>query len=102
MWQNSVMLIVNATFRLADGVSDGQFKAIDAQFQEDFAYQQKGMMRRTTAKGEDGTWLVMTMWDSAESSDGPKNMTESGTAALEAMHKCIDFDTHKLERYFTS
>ena len=77
------MLIVNATFRLVAGVSDDQFKAIDARFQEDFAYQQKGMMRRTTAKGEDGTWLVMTMWDSVESSDGPKNVTENAKAALE-------------------
>ena len=95
------MLIVNATFRLIDGVSDEKFKEIDARFQEDFAYQQKGMLRRTTAKGEDGTWLVMTMWDSAESSDGPKNITDSGKAALTAMHEVIDFDTHKLERYFT-
>ena len=99
--QTSPMLIVNATFRLVDGVSDEKFKEIDARFQEDFAYQQKGMLRRTTAKSEDGTWLVMTLWDSAESSDGEKNITESGKAALTAMHDVIDFDTHKLERFFT-
>ena len=95
------MLIVNATFRLVDGVSDEEFKAIDARFQEDFAYQQKGMLRRTTAKSEDGTWLVMTLWDSAESSDGEKNITEAGKAALTAMHDAINFETHQLERFVT-
>lgn len=99
--QTAQMLIVNAIFRLVDGVSDEKFKEIDVRFQEDFAYQQKGMLRRTTAKSEDGTWLVMTLWDSAESSDGEKNITESGKAALTAMHEVIDFDTHKLERFFT-
>lgn len=95
------MLIVNATFRLNDGISDEDFKKIDTQFQEDFAYQQKGMMRRTTAKGEDGTWLVMTLWDSADSADGPKNITDAAKEALTKMHECINFDTHKLERYTT-
>ena len=95
------MHIINATFRLVDGVTDEDFKLIDTSFQEDFAYQQKGMLRRTTAKSDDGTWLVITFWDSAESANGEKNITPEGKVALTRMHECINFDTHKLESYTT-
>jgi hypothetical protein len=95
------MHIVNTTFRLVDGVSDVDFKQVDARFQEEFAYQQKGMLRRTTARNDDGVWLVMTLWDSAESAEGEKNVTPEGMAALTRMHECINFDTHKLESYNT-
>ncbi|MEY4633452.1 MAG: hypothetical protein RLZ18_824 [Actinomycetota bacterium] len=95
------MHIVNTTFRLVDGVSDDEFKQVDARFQEDFAYQQKGMLRRTTARSDDGTWLVMTLWDSAESADAEKNVTSEGKVALTRMHECINFDTHTVERYNT-
>ncbi len=93
------MLIENATFRLVDEVSTEEFLSIDARFQEDFAYQQKGLLRRTTARSEDGTWLIMNLWDSLESADAPKDTTYSA-AVIEAMHRCIDFSTHKVERFF--
>jgi hypothetical protein len=101
IWQNAGMHIVNATFRLINGVSEDEFKSVDTQFQEDFAYQQKGMLRRTTAKSDDDTWLVITFWDSVQSAEGEKNITAEGSAALTRMHECIDFDTHKLESYNT-
>lgn len=94
------MIIENATFKLVDGISTEEFLAIDARFQEDFAYQQKGFMRRTTARGDDGTWLVMNLWDSLESADAPKN-TEHCMSVIEDMHRCIDFSTHKVERFST-
>lgn len=93
------MLIENATFKLVDGISTEEFLAIDARFQEEFAYQQKGLLRRTTARSEDGTWLVMNLWDSRESADAPKNV-EHCKDVLEDMHRCIDFATHKVERFF--
>lgn len=95
------MHIVNTTFRLVEGVSNDEFKQVDARFQEDFAYQQKGMLRRTTARSDDGTWLVMTLWDSEVSANGEKNITPEGKAALMRMHECINFDTHTLESYNT-
>jgi hypothetical protein len=94
------MLIVNATFRLAEGITEAEFLAADARFQEDFAYQQKGMMRRLTARSENGSWLVMTMWDSAESSTAAGSST-AGAEAVAEMHRCIDFSTHVIEQYFT-
>jgi hypothetical protein len=49
-----------ATFRLAG--DDDSFLAADHRMQTKFAYQQPGCVRRTTARGNDGEWLVMTMW----------------------------------------
>lgn len=92
------MLIENATFKLADGISVDEFLAVDARFQEDFAYQQKGFLRRTTARSDDGTWLVVNLWDSLESADAPKN-TDHCAGVIEDMHRCIDFSTHKVERF---
>lgn len=92
------MLIETATFRLVDGVSVDEFLEIDARFQEDFAYQQKGLLRRTTARSDDGTWLVVNLWDSPESADAPKN-TEHCAQVLEDIQRCIDFSTHKVERF---
>lgn len=94
------MLIENATFRLAKGVKVEDFTAIDARFQEEFAYQQKGFLRRTTARSDDGTWLIVNLWDSRESAEAPKNV-EHCKDVLELMHACIDFSTHKVERYET-
>ena len=92
------MLIENATFKLVDGISTEEFLAIDARFQEDFAYQQKGFLRRTTARSDDGTWLVMNLWDSLESAEAPKNVDDC-REVVEELHRCIDFSTHKVERY---
>lgn len=92
------MLIENATFRLMEGISPDEFLAIDARFQEDFAYQQKGLLRRTTARSDDGTWLVVNLWDSQESADAPKDMAHCAQV-VEEMHRYIDFSTHKVERF---
>ena len=92
------MLIENVTFRLAEGISTVEFLAIDARFQEDFAYQQKGLLRRTTARSDDGTWLVVNLWDSRESADAPRN-TDNCQDVIREMQRCIDFSTHKVERF---
>lgn len=52
---------------------EAEFLAADARMQSDFAYQQPGLLRRTTARGSDRQWLVLTMWRddaSAEAADG--------------------------------
>lgn len=49
-----------ATFTLAK--DEESFLAADDVMQTDFAYQQPGCVRRTTARGDDGEWVVLTMW----------------------------------------
>jgi hypothetical protein len=54
------------TFRLADGVDEAAFLAADARAQTDVYYQHPGVVRRTTARGEDGEWLVTVLWGSPD------------------------------------
>lgn len=57
------MLIEISTFRVADADA---FAAIDAEFQQSVAYQRPGLLRRTTAQGDDGEWVVIVVWESPE------------------------------------
>ena len=57
------------TFRLAEGADEADFLEADRAVQTEFAYQQPGLLRRTTARGEDSNWLVIDIWRSAEDAD---------------------------------
>ncbi len=56
-------------FRLAAGADETAFLAADKALQSDFAYQQPGLLRRTTAKGKGGDWLVVDLWQSEDDAD---------------------------------
>ena len=56
------MVIEIATFRVT--VEEAAFVELDARVQTDFVYQQRGCVRRTTARASDGEWLVLTFWNS--------------------------------------
>jgi hypothetical protein len=57
------------TFRLADGVDQDEFLDADQRAQTEFVYNQRGLLRRTTARGADGQWLVVTLWASELDAD---------------------------------
>jgi hypothetical protein len=52
------------TFRLAPGTDEATFLAADRLVQTEFAYHQPGLLRRTTARGQDGAWVVIDLWRS--------------------------------------
>ena len=56
-------LIEIMTFRLQPDIDDDDFFAADAVVQADFAYQQAGIVRRTIARADDGTWLFSIAGD---------------------------------------
>lgn len=56
-------------FRLAPGCDEAKFIAADHRLQQEFAYQQPGLLRRTTARGADGDWVVIDLWRSAADAD---------------------------------
>jgi hypothetical protein len=60
-------MIEVVTFRVVG--DEAPFLALDRQIQTEFAYQQPGLTRRTTARSEDGEWIVITLWASAEAAD---------------------------------
>jgi hypothetical protein len=52
------------TFRLVDGANPETFRALDERLQTEFFYHQPGLIRRTTALSEDGTWISISHWES--------------------------------------
>ena len=62
------MLLETTTFRLADGVDEAAFLAADEERQAELS-PRRGFVRRTTARGEAGEWLVLAMWSSAAEAD---------------------------------
>ncbi|MEA3055159.1 MAG: hypothetical protein QOD30_591, partial [Actinomycetota bacterium] len=85
-------VIENQTFRLATGVDAAAFVADDARVQQEIAYQQRGIVRRTTAVSADGEWLVTTLWTSAAEAD-------AAAPVLDALAAHIDASTLRTTRY---
>jgi hypothetical protein len=62
------VLLETTTFRLEEGVDEAAFLAADEALQAELSPAQ-GFVRRTTARGEAGEWLVLAMWGSAADAD---------------------------------
>lgn len=94
------MLIEISTFRLAPGVGDDEFLAADEVVQQEFVYQQPGLVRRTIARGADGSWAVITMWGAAEYAEAAAEKAE-GNPVWRAFRSAIDEGSLTVERYET-
>lgn len=86
------------TFRLRSGVDDTTFRAADARVQTAFAYQQRGLVRRTTARGEDGRWLVIVVWSGLDEAVAAAEVF-GDDAAGRAFLDLVDRDSIVIERY---
>jgi hypothetical protein len=73
------------TFRLADGVDEAEFLAADEAFRTGFLYQQPGLARATTARGDDGEWLIAVLWADDASADAAAAITAPEVTALDAL-----------------
>jgi hypothetical protein len=62
------VLLEVTTFGLVPGADEGAFLAADSEVQEALS-PRPGFLRRTTARGEAGEWLVLVHWDSAAHAD---------------------------------
>lgn len=72
------MVVEILRFRLAAGVDESVFRAADKRVQAEFAYQQAGLVRRTTARGRDGSWTVIDVW----SDESRRVQAHAGTGPL--------------------
>ena len=63
------MLIAIHMFRLVAGADVAAFLAADRAVQTEFIPNQPGFVRRTTARADDGGWVVIELWGSAEEAD---------------------------------
>ena len=86
------------TFHLRPEVDEDDFLLADRAVQQAFAYQQPGLMRRTTARGSNGSWVVVDVWRSAEDSDASERNWDADPVAQKLM-SLIDRDTFSSERY---
>jgi hypothetical protein len=62
-------MIETMRFSLAADANEADFLQADKALQENFAYQQPGMLRRTTARGAAGNWIVIDLWASVADSE---------------------------------
>jgi len=85
-------------FRLADGVEESAFLAADKELQEEFAYRQPGLLRRTTAKGDDGRWIVIDLWRSAADADACEARWDADPVA-ERFMRLVEPSSLDTERY---
>ena len=86
------------TFRLASGVDVAAFTALDARVQTEVAYQQPGLLRRTTGCNDEGRWLILQVWASSEAAAAGRVAFDRSPvgAALDAL---IDADSVHVERF---
>jgi hypothetical protein len=94
-----VSVIELTTFLLADDGDEAGFLEADAAAQTGFYYLQPEMVRRTTARGTAGIWLVMILWGSVGAADAA---IESGRndPVLQAFYDRVDVESVEVRRYF--
>jgi hypothetical protein len=85
-------------FRLLPGAAEEAFLAADRRLQQEFAYQQPGLLRRTTARGDDGGWIVIDLWRSAADADACDARWEHDPVA-QAFMALLDRSSVSSERY---
>ncbi len=87
------------TFRLAEGVTDETFLALDRRIQTELVPNRPGFLRRTTARHGDD-WLVVTLWGSEEAAGAFQRATESHPLQVE-LAQVLESGTLHLTRYDT-
>lgn len=87
-------------FRLAPDADEEAFVAADGRVQSDFAYHRPGLLRRTTARGANGAWIVIDLWRSAADADATDALwgRDPVTAAFMTF---VEGATVETERYDT-
>lgn len=89
------MIVEVSTFKLAPGVSEDSFLAADARAQTGFYYLQHGMVRRTTARGADGMWAVVTFWGSEDDALAAEAASRTDAAAHDFVSSIADVEVRR-------
>jgi hypothetical protein len=94
------MLVEITELRLREGVSDDEFLAVDREVQHDVFPFHPGFARRTTARGDDGTWAVIVLWGSDEEAQAAAADVTSHPAAVR-LAELADPASIRVRRYTT-
>lgn len=92
------MIIEHRTFRLADGADEDELLEADRRVQQEVAPFQHGFIRRTTARGDGGRWLVETLWFDEACADAARG---SGGPLADAFEALVDDRSVRTERWST-
>jgi heme-degrading monooxygenase HmoA len=87
------------TFRLAEGVTDESFLALDRRIQTELVPNQPGFVRRTTARHGD-EWAVVTLWGSEEAAAAYQRTVEGHPLQVQ-FERDVEAGTFHLTRYTT-
>jgi hypothetical protein len=85
-------------FRLVEGADVAGFRAADSRLQTAFAYQQPGLLRRTTARSSDGGWVVIDIWRAAADADACEARWSADPVVRDFL-QYVDETTIQSERY---
>ena len=88
-----------ATFRLAEGVSDDSFLALDKRIQTELVPNERGFWRRTTARHGDD-WLVVTLW-AGDDDAAAFARRAAGHRLQEAFDQAVEAGSLHVTRYET-
>ncbi|MFI5041130.1 MAG: antibiotic biosynthesis monooxygenase family protein [Acidimicrobiales bacterium] len=95
------MAVVETTrFRLAPGADVDAFLRADRRVQAEFIPNHPGFLRRTTARGADGEWLVVVLWQSEEDA-ARSSLLASDATQVAAFDAYIDQASVVRARYET-
>ena len=92
------MIVEVVTFRLAPGADEAAFLEADERVQQEFVPHRPGFVRRTTARGSDGQWLVLVLWQSNDQADTAHVVAESDSIIGHFM-SLLDADSLKVARF---
>ncbi len=101
--QNGVdmpVVIEIVKFKLAPGITAAVFQPVDRAVRVHHVSKQPGFVSRESAVGENGEWLVIVHWKSAEDADASMASFSSAPAAQTFM-SMIDASTMTMQRYVT-
>lgn len=87
------------TFRLTEGADESAFLRADRLVQTEFAYQQPGLLRRTTARSAEGEWIVIDIWQSPADADACNQLWADDPVTQDFM-SFVDRPSVKTVRYF--
>jgi len=73
-------------------------RAADERLQTDFAYQQPGLRRRTTARDHEGRWCVVTLWTSHDEAVAAEAAAKTNEVAQE-FWSLVDGDSVSVQRF---
>jgi len=90
-----VSIVEITTFRLAPDADAGDFLRADRDVQTELYSPAPGFLRRTTARGADGEWAVVTLWRSEADADA----VDAGHPTARALATLVEPTSVAVRRY---